>query len=106
MADDETKPQVVTYQIPLVWADPEDVPFSYVNQAVFQSHQGTLLLTLGTVAPPPVLGTNEEKQKAYESIPFLPVRVQGRFSMDRAGVEDLLRIMREVLDQYDREQGL
>lgn len=47
-------------QIPIVYIGAEDTPILYANQFVAQFQQSEILLLLGQIAPPILIGTEAE----------------------------------------------
>lgn len=94
-------------QIGIVWPDVSEAPVHRVNQFVSQLEAGGpdgadgILLTLGYVPPPVVIGTPEEVGAMYGALGALSAHAYGRFSMSRQRVVELIQILQTTVGQYD-----
>ncbi len=90
-------------QVPLTWIGIEDVPILTINQIVGQAlTREEYILTLGQVAPPVLLGTEEQRRQQLEMITFAAVKPVARIGLTRQRVEELIRILTEILDNADK----
>ena len=64
-----------TFEVPLVWIGVEDVPVLAVNQILAQViGKEEFLLAFGQVAPPILLGTDEQKREQAGLVTFAQVK--------------------------------
>ena len=91
-------------QLPLALVD-DDVPIQTGNIFVVQHQADEFIVTVGQMAPP-VLGggTPEEKIERAREIPFVPVRVLGRYGLSRQRVEQLIDVLKQNLEKFDAKQ--
>lgn len=96
--------------IPLVWGGVDDLPVYASNQAMVQLNPGadgrpdSIILTLGFVAPPVVLGTRAEQQQAMESLGRIAVRPLSRASMTIGRAKELVEVLsRQITVVEDME---
>ncbi len=76
-----------------------------MNQAALQIVAAEeFILLLGHVAPPIVLGTDEQKREQVKGISFVPVRPIARVGLTRQRVEELLHLFEGHLKLYDERQ--
>jgi hypothetical protein len=94
-----------TFQARAVWIAPEEETIQFANQFAVQFLGETFVVSMGQVAPPMILGTDEERQQQAESISFLPVKTLGRFSMPRSNLEEFIGVLQQVIGQYDKVAG-
>ena len=81
--------------LPLKWVDEDNLHTLAANQFVLTT--GTpwdeVILAVGQVSPPVLIGTHEEQLTQVEELDFLPVRMLARFSIPISvakGLRDLL----------------
>jgi hypothetical protein len=91
-------------QLPLAWIGVDELPIILVNQFLGQFLEDEFILTFGTVAPPPLLGDPEQRLEQAKQIEFLPVQAVTRFGLTRTRLEELVRVLKETLDNYDEHQ--
>jgi hypothetical protein len=105
MADDDAPAEI---QIPLVWTGAEDAPILFANAFVCQFDQdlGAHLLTVGQVAPPPLIGTPDEVREQLDRIDFVPVRVIARLALTPARMTELLAALQANVDQREQAANL
>lgn len=99
---EETRREI---QIPVVWDKAEDVAIIFANQFVGQvGQQDEVVLTFGQVTPPVLLGPREQQEAQVREIPFVPVKPVARLGLTKAGLDDLIRVLNETRDNYDKAQ--
>ena len=92
--------------IRLVWDGVENVAIVLANQVIGQvGQQGEVILTFGQTAPPILLGDVDQQREQAKEIPFLPIKPVARLAITRAGLDDFIRILNEIRDNYDRMLG-
>jgi hypothetical protein len=91
-----------------VWEGVDDVPVLFVNQVLGQvGQQAEVILTFGQIVPPAILGeTPEERVNQARTLTHIPIKPVARLAMTRAGLEELMRILRETAENYDKVQEL
>lgn len=101
MADVPERENAIT--IPLAWVIPDEMPVNASNQFLGQAvAPDEVLLTFGYVAPPAILGgTDEERRAQAERLSFVPVQAQARFSMSRARLDELWKVLDETRRNHD-----
>ena len=90
--------------LPLVFVGAEDVPILYANVFVAQFQQDELLLTVGQVAPPILLGDEGERREQAERLSYVPVKVMARLALTRDRMAELLGVIQDNLAAYDDSQ--
>jgi hypothetical protein len=111
---DVVPPQVsggpANVSVTLDWSGADGVEGHHINQAMAQlgvpGPDGTpdgIYVALGSVLPPVVLGDDEARREALESLrdSALKVAVQGRFHMSRGLLDALIRLLQTTAEQYD-----
>ena len=85
--------------VSLVWPSVEDLPVYASNQVIVQLNLGpdgrpdSIVLTLGFVAPPVVLGTPAEQQLAMQALGGVAVRPLSRTSMPISRAKELVDVL-------------
>lgn len=88
---------------PVVWEYEEDAtPVLAANQFLLQHQKNEFFLTIGSLVLPPVLGTEEERARAVQRIPYIPIRVLGRYSFNRDRMLELINVLQTNLAHHDQ----
>lgn len=95
------EPEVV--QVPVSWVGIDEPPILLVNQFLGQFQGDEFIITLGQLAPPILLGTDEEKLEEARRLSFIPVKVLARFGLTRARVEELIRVLQQTIENYENQ---
>lgn len=104
-----TEPLTPTFvQAPLAWGDIDRVPVLAANQFLMQiavnAGQGDpsdVVLTVGYVPPPLLIGTPEEQQATLAALDHLNVRTVGRFSIPAGKAAELAEIIQDLLRRIE-----
>src|ERR1700687_5722185 len=91
-------------QVPIVWVGTDDVPVVLVNNFIaqfVQPDQDEFVVTLGTVVPPPILGTPAQMAEPARAVSFVLVGAVARLGLTRQRVIELSRVLETILKQYD-----
>jgi hypothetical protein len=97
---DEPEDQVI--QVPVVWVGVDEAPILLANQFLGQFQRDEFILTVGQIAPPALMGTPEERLEEARTISFIPIKVLARFGLTRARVEDLIRVLQETIENFEK----
>ena len=101
----------------MVWPGIEHVPISHVNvglstlvPAPTRVPEGTgtvdeVVLSLGYVTPPVILGSPEEQATLAQALSAVAVQNISRFSMTRAAFLGLVSVLQESVDNIHRAEG-
>jgi hypothetical protein len=90
----------------VTWEGVEDVPILFVNQVLGQvGQQSEVILTFGQLSPPAILGEDpEERERQLKSMSRIPIKPIARLGLTRAGLEQLVAVLHQTLDNYDKAQ--
>lgn len=99
-------PETVYKALPVRWAGVESVPVLMANQFLVQvdavaDRPDQLILAIGQVTAPPVLGTPEEKLAAIQEFSEVTVRTLARFSITPARLGEFSELLRRALGAFD-----
>jgi hypothetical protein len=97
------QPQDLT--VPAVWVGLEDVPISFANQFIGQmDDRCEVVLSLGQVLAPVLMGTAEQQQQQAQNIPFVQVKPIARVSLSTARIRELVDVLQSTLQNQERCQ--
>jgi hypothetical protein len=103
---DESQP-LEQFEAPGVWVGLEQQPVLTANQFLTQLvASDEIVLSIGSVTPPVVLGTREQQAEQLRNVAFLQVRPIGRFGLTRARVREVIKVLEATLEQADRVSDL
>jgi hypothetical protein len=88
-------------ELRVLWRGVEDSPILYANQFVLQTDQDEVILTLGQLVQPILIGDQEERLAQARELSHVSVKIIGRFSMTRERAGDFLNALRDHLAKYD-----
>jgi hypothetical protein len=91
-------------QVPIVFIGADEIPVHYANQFVVQHEQNEFFLTVGTVTPPILLGSEEERLRQASQLSYIPIRVVARIAMTRDRLTELIGVLQANLKTFD-ERG-
>lgn len=83
-------------QLALAWVGVEEMPLTYVNAFIGQVNNGEVFLTIGSVVPPPLLGTPEQIREQAVRAGVVPIRPVARMAMSVAKLEELVTMLHQV----------
>ncbi len=98
MADQEGAPEFV--QVPVVWVGADEMPVQFVNQAMGVVTRDEIVLTLGALVPPAIIGTEEERRAQAENVQFIQIRPVARVGITEAGCEQMIKVLKESLSNF------
>lgn len=94
--------------VSLIWPDVEDHPVLSTNQFVAQLAPGPdgvpeeLILVVGHIAPPLVLGSQEQVEALMRALGSISVKSHGRFSMTRSRLQELIQLLAMQAEKWDQ----
>jgi hypothetical protein len=91
--------------LPLVWIGAEDAPILFANQFLAQVQPGEIVLSVGQVTAPAVIGTAEEQQRQLESVGYVPIKVVARYALTPQRLEELAKMLAALVADYKRLHG-
>ncbi|MGD0247844.1 MAG: hypothetical protein ABSB75_02215 [Candidatus Limnocylindrales bacterium] len=92
-------------QMPLAYVGVDDAPIEFANQFAVQLGKDALILLVGQVAPPFVLGTADEQRDQLRNTPFVPVRILARYGITLAVSRELRDLLTRQIELYDKVKG-
>lgn len=97
-----------TVRAQLTWGDLDSLPVLAANQFIVQlsateapNTPSDIVLTVGYLAPPLLIGTLEEQQQAAAAVDHLTVRPVARFSVPTAKAAELARLLQDVVQRVE-----
>jgi len=93
--------------IPLAWVGYDEVPIVYANQFIVQNQpEGSFLLGVGQVSPPPLSGSSEAEMIAQlESIEFIPIRPLLRAALTETTMRELAAVLEASLRKAEQRSS-
>jgi hypothetical protein len=91
--------------IPIVWVGVEDTEILFANQFLVQFNQQEILLTIGQLTPPVILGPVEQQVQQAERLSYIPVKTVGRFGLTRDRLEELIGVLQTTARNFDARDG-
>ncbi len=99
---DESGP-IGQFEVPLVWVGLEQQPVLMANQFLSQFVvSDEIVVSVGQVTPPVVLGSPEQQAEQLKNVPFVQVRPVVRFGMTKARLREVIKMLETTLAQADR----
>lgn len=95
----------------MIWPDVGELPVYRANQFLGQVTAGPdgepedLLLTIGHVAPPVLLGSPEEQQATAMALGAINVRALSRISLSYQQTQALIGLLQHLLSRFPAPQG-
>jgi len=94
-------------QFPVVWVGTEETPVRFANQVLGQiGPQGEILLTFGQLTPPAFVGTQDQIAEQAKQITQVQTQTVARLVITRAGLDELIELLRQTADNADRAQEM
>ncbi len=101
------EPTGATVEYRLNWTGIEDVPVILTNQFIGQvGQQNEVVLTFGQVTMPALLGSAEQQIEQARENPNLPIRTLARFTLTRAGLDELIGVLEQTRINHDKAQQI
>jgi hypothetical protein len=92
--------------LPIVWVGADELPVHFVNNFIVQVSSGEVFLTLGSVVPPPLVGSPEEQKDQADRLGAVTVKPVVRAAMTPARARELHSNLGQIIAIYDRLQDL
>jgi hypothetical protein len=91
--------------VPVIWVGLDDVPIMFANQFVIQGAGSELTLTIGQLAPPMLLGSEDERRQQAEAISYIPVKPLSRVSLTTERLAELIDVLSQHQEQMQGPQS-
>ncbi len=91
--------------LPTSWLGVDETPIYAANHFLSQFLGETFFVTFGVMTPPVLLGTVEEKREQAMSLPFVPIKTVGRVALTRKGMEELIGVLQQNLQNAGEKTG-
>lgn len=92
------EPEVIG--IPLVWAEADMPPVLFANQFVVQYEGGDFVIGFGQATSPILLGLGDERLEEARRISFVPIRMVGRYILNRKGMIEFMGVLQTLLNRF------
>ncbi len=86
-------------QLPVRYVGVDDVPVLLANQFLLQAeqHSDGFIVSIGQLTPPILMGSADEQRQQAQQIPFVPIRIIGRYSLSRERAAALAGLLQQAL---------
>jgi hypothetical protein len=88
--------------LPLIWAEFDDVPIFFANHFLVQHEPDEFVLTLGQVSGPPLVGTPDQVRAQLGQIDHVPITTLARVGLTRQRLTELIALLQAELAEHDR----
>ena len=89
--------------VPTLWVGLDEAPVVFANQFVGQVQQDEIIVSLGSMVLPPIMaGTQEERREQISAVSHVAIRPVLRFALTRRRAEEMMLVLRDTLEIYDR----
>ncbi len=89
------------------WTDNDNLLFTWANQFIVQpAGANEILISLGQVHPPLVIGSAEEQQEQLRKLTTVDCKVVSRVSVSLESARQLLTVLQTTLDGLERIKTL
>ena len=92
-------------QVPIVVIGLDEEPILFSNQFYIQHHQTEFILTFCQIQPPLLVGTTEQIQQQAEHVTSVPAKAVARIGLTSQRMMELVRVLQENLQKYERARG-
>lgn len=90
-------------ELRVLWRGAEDSPILFANQFVVQTQQDAIILTVGQLQGPILLGELEDQIAQARQLSYIPVTVVARLGMTRERVQELSDTLQEHIRKFDAQ---
>ncbi len=91
--------------VPIVVIGLLEAPILFSNQFYVQHHATEFIITFCQIQPPLLVGTAEEVQRQAEHVTSVPAQVVARIGLTPHRMTELVRVLQENLQNYERQRG-
>lgn len=88
-------------QVPVAFVGADELPLQYANAFVGLVHPGEIYLNIGSVMPPALHGTPEEREAQIDSIAFLPATPIARLVISPMRLDELIATLQNTKRNYE-----
>jgi hypothetical protein len=87
--------------VPVAWIGAEDLPVHFANAFFGVVAPGEIVLQVGSMVPPPIVGnTPEEREATARSIPYVQVKPVARLALTPARLDELIKTLEDTRMNY------
>lgn len=95
------KPEEGVIELRVLWRGLDDSPILFTNQFLIQTEQDDIILTLGQLQPPVLLGELEDRIAQAQQLGYIPINAVARFGLSRKSLGQLADALQEHIQKYD-----
>jgi hypothetical protein len=91
--------------LPLAWVEFDETPIAFCNRFIAQPQAGEVVLSLGQVTGPPLVGTPEEIRRQAEDLTHVEIGTIARVGLTRQRLVEMIAVLQAALEDHDRTFG-
>lgn len=89
--------------IPIAYVGFDDQPIQLANSFLVQVNQDEVILSVGQLAPPILLGTPDEVREQAEGVAFVPNKIVARFGMTVTRARELADLLISQVAVHEKQ---
>src|SRR5215210_6976265 len=99
-----TEPELQGIALPVAYVGVDDVPIQFANQFVVQIEEEEILLVVGQMSPPVLIGTPAQQAEQAKGVPFVPIQVVARYGMTVHRARQLAELLSRQIKRFEEAQ--
>jgi hypothetical protein len=88
-------------ELPVIWVGAEELPVQFANAFVGLIQPGEIFLTVGSVLPPVVGGSEEERRAQLDATQFIHAKPVARLALTPRRLDELIAMLQETKRNYE-----
>lgn len=90
--------------MPTPWVGLEELPVGLATTFTIQYQDDLWFFTFGTLVPPLLLGSEEQRAAQIDQLEFVPIRPLARIGMTAARAREVYEVLGGLLESYGSEE--
>lgn len=93
-------------RVPIVWEGLDELPIHASNQILSQFTEDGFIVSFGILAPPALIGSDEERREQAQRLGYLPIRPIARVSLSEQRLQQFIEVLQQNLQRFrDSKEG-
>lgn len=88
-------------QVSVTWVGAEEIPLQFANAFLGMVQPGEIYLNIGSVVPPVIQGTPEERKAQVNAIDYVLAKPIARLAFTPARLDEMIKILQETKRNYE-----
>jgi hypothetical protein len=94
------------FTLPVIWSGWETTPLQFANQFILQHNGPDVFLTVGSLAPPVLVGSQDEMRAQAEAMSHVPAQIIARLVLSVEGTQQLAGALNTHLKRMGLEPSV